>query len=126
MNHGWNGSPGRTLQADLAGRRPPGGDLPGRMDYHREYRWRFFMEGQMARENVWTGEARRVLYQQLVKRFGPLKSWKNVSSPGGKLDEQFEKFCTTFADAIGAKSGDAVQHQIRFALPETSKGSTWT
>jgi hypothetical protein len=126
MNHGWNGSPVELCRLICW--------LEGFLTVTSWTGWTtiastgrgFFREGQMARENVWTGEARRVLYQQLLKRFGPLKSWKNTSSPGGKLDKEFEKFCTEFANVIGAKSGEAVQHQIRFALPETPKGSTWT
>jgi hypothetical protein len=41
------------------------------------------------------------------------------------LDARFDKFCDVFAAAVGAKSGDAVKHQIRFAMPETERGSTW-
>jgi hypothetical protein len=74
---------------------------------------------------IWTGEVRRVLYARLVRQFGPSIKWKKASSPGRGLDEEFEKFCEAFAHAMGAKSGDAVRHQIRFALPETEHGSTW-
>ena len=75
--------------------------------------------------DVWTGEVRRVLYTRLVQLFGPYEKWTKSSSPGRNLDTSFEQFCDAFARAIGAKSGKAVQHQIRFAMPETPKGSTW-
>ena len=48
-----------------------------------------------------------------------------TASPGRELDAEFDSFCEIFAKAVGAKSGDAVKHQIRFALPETERGSTW-
>ena len=75
--------------------------------------------------DIWTGDVRRVLYKQLVKNFGAYETWKKSSSPGSNLDKQFDEFCEAFARAVGAKSGEAVQHQIRFAMPETSKGSNW-
>src|SRR5947209_4004395 len=74
---------------------------------------------------IWGGEIRRVLYRRLVAQFGPYATWTKSSSPGREHDASFEEFCETFARAVGAKSGKAVQHQIRFAMPETSKGSTW-
>jgi hypothetical protein len=65
------------------------------------------------------------LYKRLVERFGPSDEWEKTSSPGRGLDADFDKFCKVFAQAVGAKSGDAVKHQIRFAMPETAHGSTW-
>jgi hypothetical protein len=79
----------------------------------------------MAAEPIWTGEIRRVLYSQLVKRFGPLDDWTGSSSPGRGLDGAYDQFCEDFAHTMGAESGKAVKHQIRFAMPESSKGSTW-
>jgi hypothetical protein len=80
----------------------------------------------MAREpEIWSGDVRRLLYGRLVQLFGPSYNWKKTNSPGGGLDASFEKFCGVFAQAVGAKSSDAVKHQIRFALPETEHGSTW-
>jgi hypothetical protein len=60
-----------------------------------------------------------------VEEFGPLDSWEKSNSPGRGLDQRFEQFCDDFAKAMGAKSGDAVQHQIRFAMPESHRGSKW-
>lgn len=57
--------------------------------------------------------------------FGPSEKWENASSPGKEKDEDFNHFCVVFAEAVGANSGDAVKHQIRFALPETERGSSW-
>ena len=79
----------------------------------------------MARDQIWTGDVRRVLYSRLVKQFGPYDRWEKASSPGHGLDTQFNKFCQKFAEIVGAKSGEAVKQQIRFALPETERGSTW-
>jgi hypothetical protein len=75
--------------------------------------------------DIWTGDVRRVLYTRLVGLFGPSEEWKKKSSPGGGLDRDFQKFCELFAQVVGAKSADAVKHQIRFALPETQRGSNW-
>jgi hypothetical protein len=74
---------------------------------------------------IWTGGARRLLYRRLVKLFGPYDQWKKTASPGGGKDTKFDEFCDGFAKVVGANSGDAVKHQIRFALPETQSGSTW-
>jgi hypothetical protein len=74
---------------------------------------------------IWTGDARRLLYGRLVKLFGPYDQWKKTSSPGGGKDTEFDEFCDGFAKVVGANSGDAVKHQVRFALPETQSGSTW-
>ena len=75
--------------------------------------------------DIWTGDVRRVLYKRLVKEFGPLDKWEKTNSPGRNLDQQFDEFCDVFAKAVGAKSGEAVRIQIRFAMPETAKGSSW-
>jgi hypothetical protein len=74
---------------------------------------------------IWTGDIRRVLYKRLVQLFGPSDEWEKTAAPGRGLDPDFDRFCGVFAQAVGAKSGDAVKHQIRFAMPETEHGSTW-
>lgn len=74
---------------------------------------------------IWTGDVRRVLYKRLVQLFGPSDKWEKSGAPGRGLDADFDKFCEAFAQAVGAKSGDAVKHQIRFAMPESERGSTW-
>jgi hypothetical protein len=74
---------------------------------------------------IWTGEIRRVLYSRLIQLFGSYSTWQKTSSPGGDQDAAFDEFCSAYAAAVGAKSGDAVKHQIRFALPESEHGSTW-
>jgi hypothetical protein len=74
---------------------------------------------------IWTGDVRRVLYKRLVQLFGPYEDWKKANSPGGELDDKFDKFCEAYAQSVGAQSGGAVRHQIRFAMPESASGSTW-
>jgi hypothetical protein len=74
---------------------------------------------------IWTGDIRRVLYRRLIQRFGPYERWAKSNSSGGEHDKDFDDFCADFARAIGAKSGDAVKMQIRFAMPESPSGSTW-
>jgi hypothetical protein len=75
--------------------------------------------------DIWTGDVRRVLYKRLVQLFKPSDKWEKSGSPGHGLDRDFDRFCKVFAEAVGAKSADAVKHQIRFALPETECGSNW-
>jgi hypothetical protein len=53
----------------------------------------------------------------LVTLFGPHLEWDTSSRPGRGLDEQYDLFCEDFAKTIGAKSGNAVKHQVSFALP---------
>lgn len=78
----------------------------------------------MAHEpQIWTGDVRRVLYMRLVRQFGSSDKWKNSNSPGRGRDSEFDRFCQAFASVVGAKSGGAVKHQIRFAMPETTRGS---
>jgi hypothetical protein len=79
----------------------------------------------MHEPDIWTGDVRRTLYKQLVKRFGPYSTREKTSSPGRNLDTEYEEFCENFARTVGAKSGNAVAHQVRFAMPETTRGSTW-
>ena len=80
----------------------------------------------MAHEpEIWTGDIRRVLYRRLVRQFGLSDRWKKTSSPSRGHDADFELFCEAFAKAVGAKSGAAVNHQIRFSMPETKRGSKW-
>jgi hypothetical protein len=74
---------------------------------------------------IWTGDLRRVLYKRLVQQFDASDTWEKTSSPGRGRDNDFNQFCEVFAKAIGAKSGNAVKHQIRFAMPETEHGSNW-
>jgi hypothetical protein len=79
----------------------------------------------MAKRQIWSGEARRLLYRRLVEEFGRFEEWKKSNSPGGGRDAAFEGFCKAFATVVGASSPEAVKHQIRFAMPETDRGSVW-
>lgn len=66
------------------------------------------------RELIWSAEAYDLLYKNLVKLFGPCNSWKTKIKP--EDSDGFDKFCKNFANSIGAKSGDAVFNQIRWAM----------
>lgn len=74
---------------------------------------------------IWTPEARQLLYSRLREVFGPSNEWEYTNSPGRGLDETYTEFCGAFAHVVGAKSADAVKHQVRFAMPETAEGSEW-
>jgi hypothetical protein len=66
--------------------------------------------------DIWTGEVRRVLFQLLVKKFGPYSEWENTVYPGRGLDEEYKNFLTSFAQTVGAANWEAVRHQIYFAV----------
>jgi hypothetical protein len=70
---------------------------------------------------IWTKAAYELLYEQLVAKFGPHKSWATQSPEG------YKKFCKTFAELVGANSGDAVSHQIQYAIggPAENSSHTW-
>jgi hypothetical protein len=74
-----------------------------------------------SRPIIWTKEARELLYAQLVHQFGAYATWGKSASPGNGQDAAFDDFCRGFAKIIGANSGDAVRHQIAFALPISGK-----
>lgn len=71
---------------------------------------------------IWTKTARDLLFEELVRQFGPLSKWERKSTPGNGKDKAFKQFLTSFADMVGAKSDLAVLHQVRFASP--IKGET--
>jgi hypothetical protein len=67
---------------------------------------------------VWTSARREHLYERLVSMFGPVTKWESPSTPapGRGLNNSFDEFCEVFARRVGAKSGNAVKLQIRFAI----------
>jgi hypothetical protein len=71
----------------------------------------------MKRTPIWTEVARKLLFEELVTRFGPYSEWEKIGSPGRDLDKKFERFCESMAELVGANSAEAVKHQIRFGLP---------
>jgi hypothetical protein len=77
-------------------------------------------------EKIWTATVHRLLYARVVKLFGAYDKWEKKTSPGRGLDADYTAFCEAFAKVVGANSGEAVKHQIAFALPSTSNGSTWS
>ena len=72
---------------------------------------------EKARKIIWTRAAMELLYEAVVTRFGPYKTWEKASSPGRGLDDEYHKFCAMFASVAGSKSGEAVEHQIAWAMP---------
>ena len=68
---------------------------------------------------MWSAAARELLYCELVRQFGPLDEWTTSNRPGRGLDKKFVAFCAAFAALVGAKSANAVQHQIAFAVMTT-------
>jgi len=74
---------------------------------------------------IWTGNVRRTLYEKVVEQFGPFDQWERKHSPGRGLDQKYDEFCERFAGWLGATSGEAVKHQISFAMPETASERTW-
>jgi hypothetical protein len=76
------------------------------------------------REKIWTKEARELLFSQLVDRFGPHASWEKHHSPGHGREGEFDTFCSAMAELVGAKSADAVKHQIAWGSPVTGR-SRW-
>ena len=71
----------------------------------------------MKKKKVWDEAARKLLFETLVARFGPLRAWQKKSTPGNGRDREYRAFLTAFAEVVGANSADAVAHQIAFARP---------
>jgi hypothetical protein len=82
------------------------------------------MNDSTGQREIWTRPARDLLFQTLVKKFGPYSNWEKSGSPGNGRDAEFDEFCEAFSKSVGAKSADAVKHQIRFGSPVTN-ASTW-
>jgi hypothetical protein len=59
---------------------------------------------------IWTLLNLTFLYRRLVKKFGPHETWTTLRPKG------FAQFCDQFAEVVGAKSGEAVHEQIRWAM----------
>jgi len=58
-----------------------------------------------------------MLYEQLIKRFGPFAQWTESRLPGRGLNDQFLEFCDDAARFVGANSGEALRKQLEFAMP---------
>jgi len=69
------------------------------------------------KNRIWTEVRRRVLYSNLVRKFGPCSSWEKATSPGKGRDQEYQRFLAEFAKHVGAKSAEAVAHQIAFSKP---------
>lgn len=66
---------------------------------------------------IWTLAVRMVLFESLVRLFGPYRKWTGTTLPGRGLDDAYRLFLKRFAKAVGASSAEAVAHQIRFGSP---------
>lgn len=67
---------------------------------------------------MWSFQNLQLLYTSVVKKFGPHVSWGKSKHPKGR-EKEFNKFCENFATVVGANSGEAVQHQIAYAVAKT-------
>ena len=67
------------------------------------------------KKTIWTAVAHELLYQELVKQFGPARLWVTSARPGRNLDKKFVAFCESFAKLVGANSSRAVEQQIAYA-----------
>ena len=52
----------------------------------------------------WIPTIKKLLVEELMKRFGPYKTWGHKSYPNGKKEE-YEKFCEDFALVVTIISG---------------------
>jgi hypothetical protein len=73
-------------------------------------------------KTIWTRAARDLLYEALVARFGPYAMWDGVQYPSDARRDEFIRFCEEFAQLVGAKSGNAVSHQIQWGIGVQSNG----
>jgi hypothetical protein len=76
--------------------------------------------------DIWTPVGRKHLYERLIVLFGAVTEWESPSAPapGRGINNSFDEFCESFARIVGAKSGDAVKVQIRFAI-HVHTGGYW-
>lgn len=78
-------------------------------------------------KTVWTRAARDLLYHALVDRFGPYGQWERSSYPSETRRSELAHFCEEFAHIVGAKSGQAVMHQIQWGIGVQTNGEHhWT
>ena len=73
----------------------------------------------MKKMKIWSAAVYALLYQELMLRFGPLWKWETQARPGHGLDKEFEAFCKSFAETVGAESAGAVEMQIAYARMTT-------
>lgn len=74
-------------------------------------------------KRIWELECNELLYERLVKMFGPCREWDTDNLPSKEKKEEYDKFCDSIAGSIGASSGEAVKQQIAWA---TTKQTTIT
>jgi len=62
---------------------------------------------------LWTPTLRDCAFSELFKQFGNYDSWGGTTPPD---KEAYYTFCDSFAKTIGAKSGTAIEVQVRWAV----------
>jgi hypothetical protein len=71
---------------------------------------------------IWTPATSDMLFEQIVKRYGPYSDWERSNYPGRDLDQDYEEFRIAFAKVCNAKSEDAVGMAIMVAAkPKLAK-----
>ena len=70
----------------------------------------------MAENKIWSSDTRKLLYTELVTKFGPHMYWKCKDYPSEEELHTYNKFCKTFASTIGAESIKDVIQQIDWAI----------
>jgi len=68
----------------------------------------------MTKPLMWTTELRTQMFRALVAKFGPFEEWETTGRPGRGLDDQYDEFCDAMMTLTGAKSIQAVKHQIAY------------
>ena len=71
------------------------------------------------KDRIWTNASRQLLYESLVRKFGPHANWATRHSPYGRKDPRypsFRAFLEAFNVIVGAKSWKAVGQQLAFGI----------
>jgi hypothetical protein len=71
-------------------------------------------------EIIWTRTVRDLLFEQLTTQFGPHHQWEEIDSPGHERNDAYKQFLEAFAQAVGAKSGEAVKMMVHHATHHRS------
>lgn len=70
------------------------------------------MNAKVKRNGIWTHGERAILYELLLEKFGPYEEWEHQTSPGFGREKEYDRFCETFAELIGAANVDAVKYKV--------------
>jgi hypothetical protein len=69
----------------------------------------------MSNDLKWTNATLDLLFEQIVKRYGPHSEWEQPNWPGRGLTPAYKEFLASFAKVCDANSGDAVGMVIMLA-----------